>query len=594
MVKQDIFSWVKSNVVLSEYVDRLPECNGLKAEGGGRFRTNNVVDGGSDSSAMVIDDNNGLFKCWSKSHSSGDVIKLFQIMSPADITPKEAAIGVANFMGVKPPESLIVKKSGTPRRDMIDFMNSLAQLLNKRLDGTPQGDYLNERGLDIETASKWKLGAFPETQRECRDIVKEALNGKSKRVANDAGVMKDDFIAMQGRLSFPIMNRSGDVIAFSSRIIPNSSCFSDNSKYINTRATSIYDKSSTLYGEHLIGQTVDSIYICEGNFDVIALNEVLPDGAVAVAVCGTALTEGHAKTLSATRKIVLSFDDDDAGRNATRSSVWLLNQANMSVLVLPDGADPWDWFISDRDDFTNALTSNRVSFNVFAIESATKDLSDQESMEWIKHSYSRLGRLDTREDFKRSAKRLSGFTSNVIDDILSGLVAKAVSGDSSKVSFSAMTTVSALMWLTKDEKAVILGKKISSQDEFEKFADSWLPLSNGRDMDAASAAALGLEWSGDNDVVNDIQALYPNSEKQGEDAIRSMTRSVFGRIIDSFDSSSSMLDESLSLDIIMSKISSSVYSGMLSENSREALCFAIEAIDSFNYESLVAEKKNNA
>lgn len=594
-MKEDLFTWVKDNVTISEYVERLPECNGLSAEGGGRFRTNNVIDGGSDNTAMVIDDNQGFFKCWNKNHSAGDVISLFKLMSPADISMKEAAIGVCNFMGVTIPESLLSKGSGVSKTDIKKFLRSLTDLLvENRKKSELVSEYFDERGITTDVADKWQLGLFPESQEKCKKIVAKALGKSSHKIAEASGVVNNrGFVSMMGRLSFPVMNRAGDVIGFSSRVVPGIDSFSPDSKYINTKNTSVYDKSSTLYGEHLVGHDAKQrIYVCEGNFDVIAINEVLQNGEVAVAVCGTSLTEGHSQTLSSTKNIVIAFDDDVAGRSATRSAAWLMNQAKLSVLQLHDGADPWDWYSSDIDGFSKAINGKKSNYEATVIETGVSDLDKNDFLHWAKQVYSRQSMLDVREGFKRSLKELSGFSDSAIEEALSGLERVTTKDTAIGVPLNTSVAITALLWLTSNEKSALLGDFGTSKSDFSDFVSSWVASSDDS-IDMIGAAMFGLDWGSDRSTLNAVQMFYPESDDEGEEALRAFVKSIFGRLIFTVESNSELLSNSPILAIMISRINAAICSGMVSKDSRAALRFATETIESINYESKLAEKRKN-
>lgn len=86
----------------------------------------------------------------------------------------------------------------------------------------------------------------------------------------------------------------------------------------------------------------------EGYTDVIALHQGgLP---LAVATCGTALSEGHFRLLSRfARRAVLAFDSDEAGARAAERAHGFFEDhpVEISVLVLPQDLDPAD-FIRER------------------------------------------------------------------------------------------------------------------------------------------------------------------------------------------------------------------------------------------------------
>ena len=93
----------------------------------------------------------------------------------------------------------------------------------------------------------------------------------------------------------------------------------------------------------------DRIIICEGQLDVIAFHESeLP---IAVAPCGTAITENHIKTLANySKNIIICFDSDARGQNATKKSVQWEQKHNLQIKVatLPKAKDPGDFLTNKK------------------------------------------------------------------------------------------------------------------------------------------------------------------------------------------------------------------------------------------------------
>ena len=172
-----------------------------------------------------------------------------------------------------------------------------------------------------------------------------------------------------------------------------------DSKYINTSSTKIYDKSMTLYGQHLIGKNTTEVIICEGNMDVIALNAATDSHTAAVATCGTALTRGHISMLSKKKNIStvdIMFDADDAGQDAAASSLWLHNHWD-EVYSLPviGGKDPWDIYV-DKKSFEDSFNA-RSSLMTAAVRHKHKTLKKNDFIEWCADNIGALNFIDDRE-----------------------------------------------------------------------------------------------------------------------------------------------------------------------------------------------------
>lgn len=163
----------------------------------------------------------------------------------------------------------------------------------------------------------------------------------------------------RGRLMFPLTDHRGNVVGFSARILDGNS---DGPKYINTKETSVYHKGNLFFG---LDSAKDEIkkeqqaIIVEGEFDVISCFEQGIKNAVAIK--GTALTESQVALLSRfTPKITLCLDADEAGLEATKRSLPILERKNLTttVVVIPNGKDPDEAIKNDPNSFKKALKEN--------------------------------------------------------------------------------------------------------------------------------------------------------------------------------------------------------------------------------------------
>ena len=153
----------------------------------------------------------------------------------------------------------------------------------------------------------------------------------------DGGGLFDRF---RNRLMFPIHNESGKVIGFGGRALSEN----DQPKYMNSPETPIYRKSFVLYNLHRAKEGVrkeDRVVLVEGYMDVIG---VYAAGVrEVVASCGTALTTQQVQAMKRhSGRIVVNFDPDAAGANATEKSLQALLDEGMHVRVLEleGGLDP--------------------------------------------------------------------------------------------------------------------------------------------------------------------------------------------------------------------------------------------------------------
>ncbi|HPD80079.1 MAG TPA: DNA primase [Spirochaetia bacterium] len=204
--------------------------------------------------------------------------------------------------------------------------------LHKTNEGLQAYNYLIQRGLTPELIDKFKLGYAPAQRNWLYNKLKS--KSYSPDFLKQTGLFSKtypDISIFSGRVMFPIFNRLGNVVAFGARLLSGT-----GPKYINSPETAIYHKSKVLYGLHQSLQTIKetgSVIIVEGYMDVLAWHQVGVTNAVAP--LGTSLTEDHVRMLSKLAKeIILNFDADRAGKQATNRAIELLLAHNCTIKVL--------------------------------------------------------------------------------------------------------------------------------------------------------------------------------------------------------------------------------------------------------------------
>ncbi|MDQ7022441.1 MAG: toprim domain-containing protein [Candidatus Gracilibacteria bacterium] len=232
--------------------------------------------------------------------------------------------------------------------------------------------YLIDRGISDEIIEKFEFG-YSDSGIELYNYLKKA--GYDDKIINDSAIFinvsskKDKFI---NRIVFPIQNARGDYVAFTGRIMGKG-----EPKYLNSPATSIYDKSAILYGLFNARTSItknDFVIVTEGQMDTVSLHQA--DFTNAVAISGTALTDKHIKTLKRlTHKIYLCFDGDKAGEKATKLSIENLKNKDLEIriIIMPENGDPDD-YIKSGGDFSE-LIKKAVSPIGFLIEKAEFDIN---------------------------------------------------------------------------------------------------------------------------------------------------------------------------------------------------------------------------
>ncbi|MBM4013899.1 MAG: toprim domain-containing protein [Planctomycetes bacterium] len=179
---------------------------------------------------------------------------------------------------------------------------------------------------------------------------------------------------VRGRITFPIRDERGRIIAYGSRRLRDEPG-SREPKYINSRETLLFSKSRVLYGLDLARTAIlreDRVVLVEGYMDVILAHQGgLP---IAIAALGTAVTPEHAKHLARMAKLgaVLFLDSDEAGQRAAERAapILLAEKLDVRVLVLRTDKDPGDFFArgADRAEFDRLLQQDGLPAIEFLIE----------------------------------------------------------------------------------------------------------------------------------------------------------------------------------------------------------------------------------
>lgn len=290
-----------------------------------------------------VNDDTGRYMCFGCG-AKGDVFNFVQSMEHLDFIG--AVEKLAGKFGI---ELHYTSGAGSGerkhRKDLQELMERAVEWYHTRLLQSPDArsarEYLRARDLGGDVARQFKIGWAPDEWdglSRALDAPSEMLREAGLGFVNKAGRPQDSFRA---RVMFPIFDETGAAVAFGGRILPGST---DPAKYKNSSETPIYTKSRTLYGMNWAkGDVVkqDRVIVCEGYTDVIGFHKSgLP---VAVATCGTSLTEEHVRLMKRyARNVVLAFDADAAGQGAAEKFYAWESKYDISVSVarFPDGQDP--------------------------------------------------------------------------------------------------------------------------------------------------------------------------------------------------------------------------------------------------------------
>jgi DNA primase len=323
----------------------------------------------------------GLWYCHGCAEG-GDVIKFVQKIDA--LTFIEAVEKLAARAGIDlryEQGGYVPGQEQSQRRRLVDAHSAAFQFFQEKLRGPGAElgrEFLTGRGFSLDDAERFGVGYGPasweDLTRHLRgrgftdvELLASGLATQGRRGAMDR---------FRNRLTWPIRDLSGDVIAFGARKLNPDE---DGPKYLNTPETQLFHKSNVLYGADLakreIAQRRQAV-IVEGYTDVMACH--LAGVPTAVATCGTSFGEEHIKVLrrlimdteGSTGEVIFTFDGDAAGQKAALRAFGMEEKfvTQTFVTVQPDGLDPCEVRLTHGDAAVRDLIARRVPLFEFAIK----------------------------------------------------------------------------------------------------------------------------------------------------------------------------------------------------------------------------------
>ncbi len=283
-------------------------------------------------------------------------------------------VGAIEFLAARagvsiPQDGKQAQPGEIPRRRIYDMNLAAAKFFRECLfDPAIGGEgmkYLSQdRALSSATIKHFGLGFAPNSFNMLHDhmrrlgytdeeLIKGFLCGKSQK----NGRAYDYF---RNRVMFPIIDTSGNIVAFGGRVMDDS-----KPKYLNSSDTPGFKKSRHLFALNFArNHAAENMILCEGYMDVIALHAAGFENAVAT--LGTAITSEQARIFAKyTKKVIISYDSDEAGQRAANRAMQLLGEVGLEVRVLrvPDAKDPDEYIRRyGADKFRRVLEGSRSGF----------------------------------------------------------------------------------------------------------------------------------------------------------------------------------------------------------------------------------------
>lgn len=240
-------------------------------------------------------------------------------------------------------------------------------LFDERI-GKDAREYLSQRQISPITIKRFGLGYAPDSfDRLKNHLIK--LGYTEKEMTEGYLCLKSQkgnyFDFFRDRLMFPVIDTTGNIIAFGGRIIHPEKDGDAGRKYMNSSDTPVYSKRKNLYAlNYAKTNCAENMILCEGYMDVISMHQAGFENAVAT--LGTAITSDQARLISRyAKKVIISYDSDAAGQNAANKAIKLLEAAGVdaSVLRMSGAKDPDEYIkLYGASAFSKLLEQSRSPF----------------------------------------------------------------------------------------------------------------------------------------------------------------------------------------------------------------------------------------
>ena len=372
---------------------------------------------GEKTASFSVNPEKGIYYCFG-CHKGGGVIN-FQ-MEIEGLSYPDAVRALAKRAGMEVPEDEQYQSRYHQQERLWALSKEAARFFNSQLYSPAGAEglaYAQKRGMPKAILTKFGIGFAPNSWSSLCDAMlakgyteEELKESGLASVSQKNGKIYDRF---RNRLMFPIIDVRGNVIGFGGRVMDDST-----PKYLNSPETIIFNKRKNLFALNLAKKSkLGYLILVEGYMDAVALHQYGFD--CAVASLGTSLTEEHAALLSRyTEQVMLIYDGDEAGQNATKRAIPMLEKAGLQVKVLQmrDAKDP-DEFLkkygADRFRLLLEESSNRVEYQLRAIQKKYDMGLDDQRIRFIAEAaefISTLGNAVQREIYGGRVAEAAGIT----------------------------------------------------------------------------------------------------------------------------------------------------------------------------------------
>ncbi len=366
--------------------------------------------------------------------AGGDVITF--VMKAENLEYIEAVRFLAERAGMSMPDEAKNNDMSRLKARILEINRAAARYFNHVLMKEQSGEkgrlYFKSRQLSVKTITKYGLGYAPDSWRDLTDHLKsqgyterELLIANLSRESRNGGV----YDSFRDRAMFPIIDLRGNVIAFGGRIIDG-----EGPKYLNSSDTPVFHKSRNLFSLNFAKRSEERrLILAEGYMDVIAVNQAGFENVVAT--LGTALTPEQARLMSQyADEVIIAYDSDGAGQNATHKAINLLSEAGVKTRIIKmEGAKDPDEYIKKFGPlrFKQLLDNSDGAVN-FELAKCRNDLdldTDIGRVEYLKRCVNVLADINSPIERSVYVSRLAkeqGISREAIESQINSVIRKRI------------------------------------------------------------------------------------------------------------------------------------------------------------------------
>jgi DNA primase len=364
--------------------------------------------------SFMVDSEKQIFHCFGCGEG-GNVFSF--IMKMEKLNFPEAVKMLAEKAGVQLPTPKNQDSQLYRERETILRLNEISASYYQKIlyeqNGKKALKYLSERNFKKETIQKFHLGyALPgyehlikilvQKKFKATDLFKAGLAVKSRKTGNVIDYFRN-------RVMFPIINLQGKIIAFGGRVLDDAL-----PKYINSPETPVYSKGKNLYGLFQARMGIrqkNQVIIMEGYTDVLMAHQYGFDNTVGS--LGTALTTQQIDLLKRyADEVIIAFDSDTAGKNATLRSLNLIKKAGIKIRIisLPADSDPADVLLKKGADFFDRLIEKSLPLIDYKLEILTQQhnpASSEGKIAIARGLFDDLANIDSQLELHAEVKKIA-------------------------------------------------------------------------------------------------------------------------------------------------------------------------------------------